>query len=197
MSQLLFVFHFHFSLTASLTYCRVHFTEEERSTGYVACPTRSHSWTQPGRKPWPSSLTTSGYNQLGRRSLPLIWKGIDRDSLNLNLPHHPTNPQEFCNEDSLSSAPSTSKAGPQSGQQIRKIPRFRVPPLSLGQPAVTSWGSAFLPSRTYPNPPQLPNPASGMLHHTPDLSGRPHHQNNHFVLHSKPGICKPQPSPPS
>lgn len=105
------------------------FYRRGKKRAYVACPTRSHSWTQPGHKPWLSSLTTSGYNQLGRRSLHLIWKGIDTDSLNLNLPHHPTNPQEFCNEDSLSSAPSTSKAGPQSGQQIRKIHRLRVPPL--------------------------------------------------------------------
>lgn len=29
-------------------------------------------------------------------------------------------------------------------------------PSALSQPAVTSWGSAFLPSRTYPNPPPTP-----------------------------------------
>ena len=66
--------------------------------------------------------------------------------------------------------------------QVSKLRRFtgsKSLPSALSQPAVTSWGSAFLPSRTYPNPPPLPsNPAPRTLHHTPNLSGRPHHQNN-------------------
>ena len=44
--------------------------------------------------------------------------------------------------------------------QVSKLRRFtgsKSLPSALSQPAVTSWGSAFLPSRTYPNPPPLPS----------------------------------------
>lgn len=64
--------------------------------------------------------------------------------------------------------------------QVNKLGRFvdsKPLPSMLSQLAVTSWGNAVLPSRTYPNSPSPP-PAAPLLqrpHHTRDLSGRPNH----------------------
>lgn len=85
--------------------------------------------------------------------------------------------------------------------QVSKLRRFTGSeslPSALSQPAVTSWDSAFLPSRTYPNPPPLPPTPPPERSTTPlTYQGGLLTRTMHFVLYSKLCVCKTQPSPPS